>query len=378
MSIRCLLITSMYPSPDNVYQGMFIHSRLIQYKKMGLSADVFKCSMDDTVGVTEYDGIKVYGGHFKHLNDFLSKHDYQTVLIHFFSEAIWSNIKHHVLGRKIIVWVHGVEVQGWWRRKHNFLTTQQVEQAKVYWARRKKFWREIFELACSNQYNFHFVFVSKYLAESAFEDIRVMPPLHKFSIIHNYIDGELFSYEQKEDSQRKKILSIRPFSNLNYANDLTVKALLALSNDPIFHELQIHIIGRGELFATTLEPLREFKNVTIEERFMQREEISNLHKEYGVFLVPTRMDSQGVSRDEAMASGLVPITNRVAAIPEFVDQDCGLIAEPEDYHGLAQNIKKLYDDPSLFQRLSRNAAERVRRQSGFENTILREMNLIQG
>jgi glycosyltransferase involved in cell wall biosynthesis len=35
--------------------------------------------------------------------------------------------------------------------------------------------------------------------------------------------------------------------------------------------------------------------------------------------VPSRTDTQGVSRDEAMSSGLVPVTNAVAAIPEFVD-----------------------------------------------------------
>lgn len=35
------------------------------------------------------------------------------------------------------------------------------------------------------------------------------------------------------------------------------------------------------------------------------------------FWFPTRMDTQGVSRDEAMCSGLVPITNKVAAVPEF-------------------------------------------------------------
>ena len=57
-----------------------------------------------------------------------------------------------------------------------------------------------------------------------------------------------------------------------------------------------------------------------------------MHKKNGIFMVPTRLDSQGVSRDEAMSSGLVPITNNVAAIPEFVDDTCGMLAPKRGLH----------------------------------------------
>lgn len=36
-------------------------------------------------------------------------------------------------------------------------------------------------------------------------------------------------------------------------------------------------------------------------------------------LIPTRADTQGVSEDEGMSCGVVPITNNIAAVPEFVD-----------------------------------------------------------
>lgn len=122
---------------------------------------------------------------------------------------------------------------------------------------------------------------------------------------------------------------------------------------------------------------QDIKIVVINSHHVNKnKEISSLHKKYGVFLAPTRMDSQGVSRDEAMSSGLVPITNNVAAIPEFVDETCGMLVEAEDYIGMANSIKKLYQEPELFQKLSRNAAARVRKQSGIENTIIKEIELI--
>jgi glycosyltransferase involved in cell wall biosynthesis len=88
------------------------------------------------------------------------------------------------------------------------------------------------------------------------------------------------------------------------------------------------------------------------------------------------MDAQGVSRDEAMSSGLVPITSNVAAIPEFVDDACGFMAPLDDASGLAAAIETLYHDPARFERMSAAAASRVRGQSGPEQTTGRELALI--
>ena len=75
------------------------------------------------------------------------------------------------------------------------------------------------------------------------------------------------------------------------------------------------------------------------------------------------MDTHGVSRDEAMSSGLVPVTNAVAAIPEFVDGSCGILADAEDADGMAKGIEKLFHEPALFTSMSIAASARVRRQT---------------
>jgi len=87
------------------------------------------------------------------------------------------------------------------------------------------------------------------------------------------------------------------------------------------------------------------------------------------------MDTQGVSRDEAMSSGLVPVTNSVGAIPEFVDETCGMLARPEDVVGLAESIARLYEFPELFSAMSAAAAARVRRESSCARTIELELAL---
>lgn len=167
-----------------------------------------------------------------------------------------------------------------------------------------------------------------------------------------------------------------PFASRKYANDLSVRAIVALATKPYFKDLEFRIIGDGKLFDEVLEPLRQFSNVYIEQRFLSHMEIAALHREYGIFLSPTRMDAQGVSRDEAMSSGLIPITNAVTAIPEFVDDSCGILVAGEDADAMAAGIVTLYENSEKFQAMSKAAAERVRRQTAKHKLINSELQLL--
>ena len=146
---------------------------------------------------------------------------------------------------------------------------------------------------------------------------------------------------------------------------------------PLFSHFFFHIIGDGDLFDTHLATLAGFANVRCERRFVPQEEISALHKENGVFLVPTRMDTQGVSRDEAMASGLVPVTNAVAAVPEFTATDCACVLPAEDASGMADAMLGMAQNPALFQARSQNAARRVRQQSAVKIILPLELRLME-
>jgi len=195
-------------------------------------------------------------------------------------------------------------------------------------------------------------------------------------VIHNYINGKFFEYREKTAADRLRILSIRPYSSATYANDLTVAAIEELARRPFFKELSFTLVGSGPLFAPLTGRIAHRPNVDLQERFLTQAEITTYHAAHGVFLCPTRMDSQGVSRDEAMASGLVPVTTGIAAVPEFVDETCGVLTPPEDPVALADAIERLYCSPNLFLRLSEGAAHRARAQSGFEQTVGRELDLI--
>ena len=84
----------------------------------------------------------------------------------------------------------------------------------------------------------------------------------------------------------------------------------------------------------------------------------------------------GVTRDEAMASGLVPVTNPVTAIPEFVDDRCAILAPGEDAEAMARGISLLYEHPERFAAMSEAAAKRVREQSDAQRVTCAELAVV--
>lgn len=357
---RHLVLTNHYPSYEDLYRNGFVHSRVRAYRQHGVRCDVFRLRENQATSYHEFEGVDVATGSAEALQRLLADGAYQSVLVHFLDEAMWRVLAQSIDHLPVFVWVHGAEIQPLHRREYNISSEEQRRSEQLKSDQRMAFWRGLLRTPPAK---LKLVFVSRYLAETVMEDLGFRLPETSYAIIPNPIDTELFSYQPKPAEQRKKILSIRPYASRTYANDLSVKAILELAKEPFFPELEFRLIGDGKLFDETLAPLRGFSNVHIERRFLKQAEIAALHKEYGIFLCPSRMDTQGVSRDEAMASGLVPVTNTVAAIPEFVNESCGILAKYNNHTEMAYGIAKLIINPDLFSEMSELAANRVRNQS---------------
>lgn len=372
---KLLLLTNHYPSYQHLYRNGFVHSRVRAYRELGgITPDIYRLRPEQDLSWHEFQNIDCMTGSAEQLDLLLGSGQYDHVLVHFLDEPMWRVLERYVDKVRVTVWVHGAEVQPWWRRTFNYSTEEELEKAKEDSDQRLAFWQRLFAPLPKN---LRFIFVSQNFANEVFEDLKVICPPDQFEIIHNPVDDQLFTYNEKSVEQRGKVLSIRPFSSAKYANDLSVSAILALQQRDFFNELEFRIIGDGPQFDEITAPLIDIPNVSCEKRFLSQPEIASLHREYGIFLNPTRWDSQGVSRDEAMSSGLVPVTSRVAAIPEFMDESCGYMAEPEDAENLASAIVDMWKDPEIFLRKSRAAAERVRRQSAKEKIARAELRVIQ-
>ncbi len=377
---RYLVIANRYPSEEDLYRNAFIHRRVKAYQTAGLMVEAYYVD-DQAKSPTDYvfDGVHVQRGNSAHYSTFLESRKFDKFLVHFPRSGMLEPIRQHHSKTPVIAWVHGFETEQWHRRWFNFVDDPKqlparLERRRAFVAPQLAFMKWLFT---TTELDVTIVQISKWFKEHVSEpDVGAVP--RKSVVIPNVIDTELFPYRVKSSNLRTRILAIRPYDSLKYANDLTVQAIQILAGRPYFDQLEFQLYGDGRLWDQVTEPLRGLRNVQLNQRFLLQNEISHLHAEHGVFLAPTRFDSQGVSMCEAMASGLVTISTNISAIPEFVEHETtGLLGAPESAMDIADLIEMLYLDPDLFQGVSARAAATIREQCGADATIYRELELIQ-
>jgi len=369
-----LLVTNQYPSYENLYKNGFVHARALNYINSGLQVDIFTPG-ESEINFREYEGVNVIEGTFSTLAALLKKGLYKNIFVHFLTPDMWNILRDFVDQKIITIWLHGSDIQSYHHRSFLYETSNQIDQAKKLGEERNNFWKEIIN---KNYESVKFVFVSNYLSKIVQSDLGISIDKAKFTIIHNGINIDSFRYGVKKADDRLKILSIRPYASKVYANDLTIKVILELSKKPFFEQLSFTLVGDGVLFDETVEPIKHFKNVTLFRKFLDVQGLIEMHADHGIFLCPTRMDTQGVSRDEAMSSGLVPITNKVAAIPEFVDSNTGFAVDSESYLQLADSIEFLFKNPEAFLKLSEASARSVRENRSHIITTDKEIKFTVG
>ena len=379
MSEKLLVICNAYPSEQALYRNGFIHRRVKAYKEAGLDVEVFyNHEPVQQAYAYEFDGVRVTVGNEGALELHVASNDFDGYLIHFAEPQRIRPLQKLNVKKPVIVWVHGFEAEAWYRRWFNFINTSEdikaaLEKKDTYYLKQNAFFHD---LMTQEELNVSFVNVSKWFQKYVVEPDNGAE-FRNSTVIPNLVDEEVFPYREKEDKKRFNILSIRPFASLKYANDQTVGAILELSKRPYFKALSFTICGSGPMFDQTVEPLRQFDNVKLENRFFTQEEIRDLHAEHGIFLSPTRFDSQGVSMCEASSSGLVTISSEVAAVPEFIEHRVsGLLAQPESINDLADLIEELYFDAELFQRLSKQGSLAMLEKCGRKATIGTEVDYI--
>lgn len=373
--MRIILLCRGYPDAEQLYNYPFLHRRVLQYQTYGHQVLVYVLTEGCRLQQRQFDGANIETGDRLALKQVLLRFAPDCIAAHALADDMWEALVSSQTDLPVFGWLHGSEMLPHYKTNFPDKTDHRRQAQKQTYSKRRAFWRQ---LAMDWPPNLKLVFVSKNAAGQAQSAVGIALPKGSWGVIHNPVDTELFEYLPKSPQQRFNVLSIRPFSNWSYANDLTASAIVKMSAHPLFDSFSFHILGDGELFETQLAPLAKFDNVHCEQRFITQEKISALHKENGVFLVPTRMDTQGVSRDEAMSSGLVPITNAVAAVPEFTAPDCACLLPAEDAKGLAQAMLKMAQNPPLFLARSQKAATRVRRQTAADIIIPAELDLMNG
>lgn len=371
-----LVITPDYPSLENLYYCAFVHSRNREYIKNGLKVQVASISNARNNIETTYEtnDIPVFRGSYYNLKQLLSRHQYKVIITHFVDENLYPIFDGYINNEKLIFICHGPETVFRYLRNvtRPYFTRplDHYEQNDIFDLKEK------YVKKYSNKPNVEWVFVSNWLKEFSEKELGI-----KFTnsrVINNIINEDLFPYSPKNEDDRKKILIIRKFDNIiQHSIDQIVLAILELSRRDFFNDLIFEVYGDGNYYDELIEPIRNFENVHLHRTFIHNDEISKIHAQNGIMLLPSRHDAHAVAMGEAASSGLVVVGSRVTSNPQFMNEkENHTLSDPENYIELADIVERLYRNPKEFLEISKRLSEDTRKNCSKGNTVMKEVSLI--
>ncbi len=376
--MRIAIVSSRYPSRQSPYAYAFVHTRVKEYVRQGEDVTVLvPAKVEETY---EFEGVKVHRLPAAHIPRRLEGRD--VVMLHLLHishvpERDGSGIYEWILRERwpVVMFVHGVEVQKVALARWDQVSWTRPRSVAVF------LYHDFFQIPKMKRYlirlleehpRARFVAVSQWMLAEVKRNLGLdLRP--KASIVPNGINTTLFPFEDRW-AFRHRLLTLRPLVlRGKYAVDLALETMRHVP-PPV----SLDIYGRGPdaakikkwIQAHGLQP-----QVRLSEGFFSHEELPKIHAGHGVYYAVTRMDAQGVSMCEAMASGMPVVSFAICGIPEFVrDRQTGLLVAPYDTQQAAEVIQTLVEDRSLYTRLA-EGARRFAESIAIERTTAQELAL---
>lgn len=166
------------------------------------------------------------------------------------------------------------------------------------------------------------------------------------------------AFEKAVPKQRKGILIAKPHWGAELDLDAAKDILEEMSEDPRFKGLPITVYGDWSKSVTQSKETRGFENVRFVRELRSPQERADLFASHSLLLMPQRHDHNFATPLEAMTVGLIPVMNRIGAVAEFLDENCGLTLSGEAKLD-ACFIWSLLEDKNRMDRLSKGAVSKA-------------------
>ncbi|OGW39034.1 MAG: hypothetical protein A2Y97_02355 [Nitrospirae bacterium RBG_13_39_12] len=201
----------------------------------------------------------------------------------------------------------------------------------------------------------------------------------RMNVINYGIDLKIFDFSEETRSRGREMLGISEkekvilFLSLiskQKGADIAIKAFRELSND---NSLRLIIGGAGEYLKGAKDLAKQYglESRIIFPGFIPNEEAPLYYNASDIFIFPTlRLESFGIVIAEAMACKRPVIASRIGSIPYVIDDGIdGVLIEPGDYRGLAEQIKKILYDYAYSEKIAQNAYAKARSRFDIEKMI---------
>ncbi len=374
-----VVVDSMYPSNENLYAHVFVHTRVNQYKKEGLKPTVALLRRTSCkVETYSFENQMVLICNEEGFGRLFGNNPRFKFGIHFVNGLIFNTLnKHNMLNPKT-VWFHGADCLDE-KDKEHFHDLSHPISKRAYLGRKEAMSKQrgILRRLFVNQ-TYQSIFVSNWLFERVSEKYNIEEKC--VSVIPNSIDTERFYFEEKQvkDGEKIRFLSIMPFllEYDQYANKVLVEAIKLAAKQPWFEQAEFSIYGRGSGFDFYMDQLSELKkqNIVAKETFLTHKEIKDLHSAHHVALFPNNQDTHGVSFYEAMSSGLVAISSNNSAKPEYCQNGVtGFLHNDMDANDLCRVMGEIVENYNQLAVLRKAGHDSVNEQ--FNETMITKREL---
>ena len=205
--------------------------------------------------------------------------------------------------------------------------------------------------------NIKFVFVSAWMKQAIEKDLNVNFLKFQSAIIHNPVSNYFFKkdFELSFNTQKINLIVVKNFNSYKYAGDLTLKYILKYSKNKFFDNFNFIIVGEGILLEKYKKKLLTHKNITIINKFIENEKLVDLYQKNHIFLYLSRLDAQSVSISEALSLGMIVVTSKIAAIPEFIKDGYNGYLIDNNYDSFEKKINYIYQNKNNLKTVSENA-----------------------
>ncbi|MBW7869789.1 MAG: glycosyltransferase family 4 protein [Flavobacteriia bacterium] len=354
--MKLAIITPRYPKENDPYNHMFVHVRAKYFKELGNEVVIFVPSSKRNS--YSYEGVDVKLMSNQEIIKEFDRFDllYLHLLNNYFGSKsgcypIYNDIRKNK--RTFAIFIHGSEIMKYPDYLFDFSFSPRGILKYIY----LNFWNSAkmrsFINDANKRQNAAFIFPSNWMKEHTESILKLK--LKNSNIIPNGIDTDLFKFLDSYEN-RHKLLMIRPLTDLKYGFDIAIEIVKHLPS-----EFKLTIYGKGKYENYCRNLIDRYglnERVVIINKYIDRYEIPNTFKKYGGFIATTRFDSQGVIMCEAMASGLLTVSNGVTAIPEFIkDGKNGILANsPKE---IADKITEVVSNPEKYRTIIENARRKM-------------------
>ncbi|MGN1270504.1 MAG: glycosyltransferase family 4 protein [Clostridia bacterium] len=370
-----LTVVNGYVSKKNMYTNGFVHAREKEYLRNGIDTMVYNLYTKNTPEDYEIEGVTVKVGNIKRLVKMVNNNPEITcVCFHFLTPGMIKALKKFKNRVNVVVFVHGNEALWWYQRIfpdrfNGFIRTIKFIKYLIINTISMMYIRK----NINSIDNMNIVCVSEWMKKQAVRNWKIKTKVN-VHIIPNVVNENIFPFIKKTSDQKFNFLMIRQFVSGKYALDIAMEIIKKLEEYPESNMFKFTIVGDGWLHEKYTKQIRDFKNVIFYKGFISQKEIAEYHMKNGFFLCPTRQDAQGVSMCEAMSSGLIPISSKNTAIPEFLPNEYNL-----SFTNVEQSVERIIEivrDEELFQTLSKSCSDFIRNKCCSSKTIDKEIALM--